>query len=68
MDIRAVFLGLLPLVMLLQACSSTPFGQQLSESFDGQDAAQTGSTATCSSGTVCCSNKPGQGNHWTSRG
>lgn len=39
MDIRRFSSALLPLVMLLQACSSTPFGQQLSESFDGQDAA-----------------------------
>ena len=39
MDIRRFSLALLPLVMLLQACSSTPFGQRLSESFDGQDAA-----------------------------
>lgn len=38
MDIRRFSLALLPLVMLLQACSSTPFGQRLSESFDGQDA------------------------------
>ena len=40
MDIRRFSLALLPLVMLLQACSSTPFGQRLSESFDGQDAAE----------------------------
>ena len=39
MDIRRFSSALLPLVMLLQACSSTPFGQRLSESFDGQDAA-----------------------------
>ena len=39
MDIRRFSSALLPLVMLLQACSSTPFGQQLSKSFDGQDAA-----------------------------
>lgn len=39
MDIRQFSSALLPLVMLLQACSSTPFGQQLSDSFDGQDAA-----------------------------
>ena len=39
MDIRRFSSALLPLVMLLQACSSTPFGQQLSDSFDGQDAA-----------------------------
>ena len=38
MDIRRFSSALLPLVMLLQACSSTPFGQRLSESFDGQDA------------------------------
>ena len=40
MDIRRFSSALLPLVMLLQACSSTPFGQRLSESFDGQDAAE----------------------------
>ncbi|QNI47658.1 hypothetical protein [Synechococcus sp. A15-60] len=39
MDIRRFSSALLPLVVLLQACSSTPFGQQLSESFDGQTAA-----------------------------
>ena len=38
MDIRRFSSALLPLVMLLQACSSTPFGQQLAQSFDGQDA------------------------------
>ena len=31
-----LFVLLLPLLMLLQACDGTPFGQRLSESFDSQ--------------------------------
>ena len=36
MGIRLFVLSLLPLLMLLQACDGTPFGQRLSESFDSQ--------------------------------
>ena len=36
MGIRLFVLWLLPMLMLLQACDGTPFGQQLSESFDSQ--------------------------------
>ena len=36
MGIRQSVLSLLPLLMLLQACDGTPFGQRLSESFDSQ--------------------------------
>ena len=36
MSIRLFVLWLLPMLMLLQACDGTPFGQQLSESFDSQ--------------------------------
>ena len=36
MGIRLSVLSLLPLLMLLQACDGTPFGQRLSESFDSQ--------------------------------
>jgi len=46
MDIRRFSSALLPLVMLLQACSGTPFGQQLAESFDGQDAAEVPTAAS----------------------
>ena len=37
MGIRLFVRSLLPLLMLLQACDGTPFGQRLSESFDSQD-------------------------------
>ena len=36
MGIRLFVRSLLPLLMLLQACDGTPFGQRLSESFDSQ--------------------------------
>ena len=36
MGIRLFVLWLLPMLMLLQACDGTPFGQRLSESFDSQ--------------------------------
>ena len=36
-------LWLLPALLVLQACGSTPIGQQLSESFDAPAATQTGS-------------------------
>ena len=36
MGIRLFVRSLLPLLMLLQACDGTPFGQRLSESFDAQ--------------------------------
>ncbi len=36
MGIRLFVRSLLPLLMLLQACDGTPFGQRLSESFDPQ--------------------------------
>ena len=36
MGIRLFVLSLLPLLMLLQACDGTSFGQRLSESFDSQ--------------------------------
>ena len=36
MGTRLFVLSLLPLLMLLQACDGTPFGQRLSESFDSQ--------------------------------
>ena len=36
-------LWLLPALLVLQACGSTPIGQQLSESFDAPPATQTGS-------------------------
>ena len=36
-------LWLLPALLVLQACGSTPIGQQLSESFDAPRATQTGS-------------------------
>ena len=36
MGIRRLVLSLLPLLMLMQACDGTPFGQRLSESFDSQ--------------------------------
>ena len=36
MGIRLSVFSLLPLLMLLQACDGTPFGQKLSESFDAQ--------------------------------
>ena len=38
MGIRLSVRSLLPLLMLLQACDGTPFGQKLSESFDAQSA------------------------------
>ncbi|WP_115125128.1 hypothetical protein [Synechococcus sp. GEYO] len=36
MGIRLFVRSLLPLLMLLQSCDGTPFGQRLSESFDSQ--------------------------------
>ena len=36
MGIRLSVLSLMPLLLLLQACDGTPFGQRLSESFDSQ--------------------------------
>ena len=36
MGIRLSVLSLMPMLLLLQACDGTPFGQRLSESFDSQ--------------------------------
>ena len=36
MGIRLSVLSLMPLLLLLQACDGTPFGQRLSESFDSR--------------------------------
>ena len=46
-------LWLLPALLVLQACGSTPIGQQLSESFDAPPATQSGSQPAANESSAC---------------